>query len=107
MEKIIRLTKAHHKDFLNINKVIRETITNSSWFMPISIDHLENTFDAEMELLLDMSSALDDDFTKKIYEMLADGSLFGKNRKTKMNPVDDLSDLIKGNTTKFGHVFDL
>ncbi|MBR7110629.1 MAG: GNAT family N-acetyltransferase [Clostridia bacterium] len=52
MEKIIRLTKAHHKDFLNINKVIRETITNSSWFMPISIDHLENTFDANSTLVV-------------------------------------------------------
>ena len=52
MEKIIRLTKAHHKDFVNINKVIRETITNSSWFMPISIDHLENIFDANSTLVV-------------------------------------------------------
>ncbi len=44
MEKIIPLTKEHHKDFVAINNVIRETIENPLWFMPFSCENLENTF---------------------------------------------------------------
>lgn len=61
MEKIIRLTKEHHKEFVEINRIIRNNLVNSSWFMPFSEENLTKTFD--------------DDSTLTIYGTIVDGTL--------------------------------
>lgn len=52
MKEIKRLTSANHQDFININKVIRENISNPSWFMPFSEENLQNTFNEDSSLVI-------------------------------------------------------
>ncbi len=45
MIEIVPLTKANHEDFIRINRIVRKTLTNSSWFMPFSEENLAKVFD--------------------------------------------------------------
>ncbi len=52
MVEIKRLDKSHHKAFKDINAIIMQNLTNSSWFMPFSEENLENAFDEKSSLTI-------------------------------------------------------
>ena len=52
MVEIKRLDKSHHKAFKDINNIIRQNLTNSTWFMPFSEENLGNTFDEKSSLVI-------------------------------------------------------